>query len=112
MPLNKVLTLHQKAQICETSLAPGFDKNNCMKKYGISRSCLNRILQNKEKFMSFSDLKGSPAKFKNLNTVRSFVQTNGASENIYRALAELETMGITKKLSDSSNQTTINMFFQ
>ena len=67
MPLNKVLTLHQKAQICETSLAPGFDKNNCMKKYGISRSCLNRILQNKEKFMSFSDLKGSPAKFKNLS---------------------------------------------
>ena len=55
----------------------------------------------------------SPETFlKSLITVRSFVQTNGASENIYRALAKLETMGITKKLSDSSNQTTINMFFK
>ena len=61
----------------------------------------------------FSRLMVRPETFlKSLNTVRSFVQTNGASENIYRALAELETMGITKKLSDSSNQTTINMFFK
>jgi hypothetical protein len=39
------------------------------------------------------------------------MQSNGAYENIYRALADLEIMGITKKLSDSKNQTTVNMFF-
>ena len=50
MPLNKVLTLHQK-----------------------------------ELFL------------KSLNTVRSFVQSNGANENIYRALAHLEIMVITKR---------------
>ena len=37
----------------------------------------------------------SPETFlKSLNTVRAFVQSNGAKDNIYRALAELEIMGI------------------
>ena len=56
MPKNKVLSLNQKAQICEASLAPGFDKEHCIKKFEISRSCLNRILRNKDQFMTFFDI--------------------------------------------------------
>ena len=29
---SKVLSLNQKAQICEASLAPGFDKEHCIKR--------------------------------------------------------------------------------
>ena len=43
----------------------------------------------------------SPETFlKSLNTVRAFVQSNGAKDNIYRALAELEIMGISKKIDN------------
>ena len=58
MPKNKVLSLNQKAQICEASLAPGFDKEHCIKRFEISRSCLNRILRNKDQFLTFYDLVG------------------------------------------------------
>ena len=55
----------------------------------------------------------SPETFlKSLNTVRAFVQSNGAKDNIYRALAELEIMGISKKIDNSNNQTTITKFFK
>ena len=32
MPKNKVLTLYQKAKICEISLTPGFSKEKCEKR--------------------------------------------------------------------------------
>ena len=72
MPKNKVLSLNQKAQICEASLAPGFDKDHCIKKFEISRSCLNRILNNKDQFMTFCDSKKHPTKFKNLRKGKNF----------------------------------------
>ena len=54
---NKVLTLYQKAKICEMSLTPGFDKEKCEKKFGIQGSCFNKILQSKTKFLDFADSK-------------------------------------------------------
>ena len=42
----------------------------------------------------------SPESFlKVLNIVRSFTQTNGASENTYQALYELELMGFTYRIN-------------
>ena len=55
MPKNKVLTLYQKAKICEMSLTPGFNNKKCEKEFGIQRSCLNKILQSKTKFLDFAD---------------------------------------------------------
>ena len=55
MPKNKVLTLYQKAKICEMSLTPGFNKEKCEKEFGIQRSCLNKILQSKNRFLDFVD---------------------------------------------------------
>ena len=53
MPKNKVLTLqcalYQKAKICEMSMRPGFDKEQCEKEFGIQRSYLKKILQTKQK---------------------------------------------------------------
>ena len=46
MPKNKVLTLYQKAKICEMSLKPGFDKEQCEKEFGIQRSCINNYITN------------------------------------------------------------------
>ena len=46
-----------------------------------------------------------------LNIVRSLTQTNGASENAYQALHELELIGLTKKLNIFTNQTSITNFF-
>ena len=57
MPKNKVLTLYQKAKICEMSLTPGFDKEKCEKEFEIQGSCLNEILQSKTKFLDFADSK-------------------------------------------------------
>ena len=54
---NKVLTLYQKAKICKMSLTPGFNKEKCEKEFGIQRSCLNKILQSKTKFLDFADSK-------------------------------------------------------
>ena len=44
MPKNKVLTLYQKAKICEMSLKPGFNKEQCEKEFGIQniRNCIVR----------------------------------------------------------------------
>ena len=54
----------------------------------------------------------SPESFlKVLNIVRSFTQTNGASENTYQALHELELIGITKRINDSTNQKAIEIYF-
>ena len=54
----------------------------------------------------------SPESFlKVLNIVRSFTQTNGASENTYQALHELELIGITKRINDSTNQKAIEKYF-
>ena len=39
MPKDKVLTLYQKAKICEMSLTPGFIEEKCEKEFGIQRSC-------------------------------------------------------------------------
>ena len=61
-------------------------------------------------FKSFKSESKSPKL--SLNTVRAFVQRNGAKDNIYRALAELEIMGISKKIDNSNNQTTITKFFK
>ena len=55
MPKNKVLKLYQKAKICKMSLTPGFNKEKCEKEFGIQRSCLNKILQSKTKFLDFAD---------------------------------------------------------
>ena len=57
MPKNKVLTLYQKAKICEMSFTPGFNEEKCEKEFGIQRSCLNKILQSKTKFLDFADSK-------------------------------------------------------
>ena len=59
MPRNKVLTFYQKAKICEMSLTPGLNKEKYKKEFGIQRSCLNKILQSKTKFLDFADSKRS-----------------------------------------------------
>ena len=64
MPKNKVLTLYQKAKICEMSLKPGFNKDQCEKEFGIQRSCLNKILQSKQKFLDFADSEKGQSKLK------------------------------------------------
>ena len=55
MTKNKVLTLYQKAKICKMSLTPGFNKEKCEKEFGIQRSCSNKILQSKSKFLDLAD---------------------------------------------------------
>ena len=55
MPKNKVLTLYQKAKICEMSLTPGFDKEKCEKIFAIQGISFNKILQSKTKFLDFAD---------------------------------------------------------
>ena len=47
-----------------------------------------------------------------LDKVRSFAQSNGISEEIQKALSDLEALGVTKKLNSSSNQTQITKFFK
>ena len=74
MPKNKVLSLNQKAQICEASLAPGFDKEHCIKRFEISRSCLNRILRNKDQFMTFYDSNMKLWEFKKKMTIQTIKQ--------------------------------------
>ena len=51
MPKNKVLTLYQKAKICEMSFKPDFNKEKCEKEFGIQGSHLN----SKTKFLYFAD---------------------------------------------------------
>ena len=80
MPKNKGLCLKQKAQICEASLAPGFDKDHCIKKFEISRSCLNRILNNKDQFLTYCDSKKHPTKFKNLSKGKNFQLESNLTE--------------------------------
>ena len=51
------LTLKQKAELCEMSMKPNFNKEKICKDYGIHRTTLNRILQKKDTFLNCFDLK-------------------------------------------------------
>ena len=42
------LTLKQKAELCEMSMKPNFNKEKICKDYGIHRTTLNRILLSKD----------------------------------------------------------------
>ena len=55
MPKNKVLCLKDKVKICEDSMKPGFDKENCMLEFEIKRSCLKKIMRDKEKLLIFEN---------------------------------------------------------
>ena len=68
------LTLKQKAELCEMSMKPNFNKEKICKDYGIHRTTLNRILQKKDTFLNCFDL------------------------------ADMEAFGVKKKLSDYTNQ--------
>ena len=46
------LTLKQKAELCEMSMKPNFNKEKICKDYGIHRTTLNRILQKKDIFLN------------------------------------------------------------
>ena len=46
------LTLKQKAELCEMSIKPNFNKEKICKDYGIHRTTLNRILQKKDTFLN------------------------------------------------------------
>ena len=63
MPKNKVLCLKDKVKICEDSMKPGFDKDKCMLEFEIKRSCLNKILRDKEKFLKFNDSQSLNSKY-------------------------------------------------
>ena len=55
----------------------------------------------------------SPVEFlHHLSAIRNFVQTNGASDNVYAALSELEKLGLSKKIGESSKQSRITNFFK
>ena len=50
------LTLKQKAELCEMSMKPNFNKEKICKDYGIHRTTLNRILSdytNQSKITTF-----------------------------------------------------------
>ena len=47
-----------------------------------------------------------------LDKVRSFAQSNGVSEDIQKALSDLEALGVSRKFNNSSNQTQITKFFK
>ena len=55
MPPKKVLCLKDKVKICKDSMKLGFDKEKCMLEFDVKRSCLNKILRDKEKFLKFKD---------------------------------------------------------
>ena len=50
-----VLCLKDKMKICEDSQKPGFRKEKCVIDYDIKRNTLNKLFQNKEKFLKFND---------------------------------------------------------
>ena len=76
----------------------------------------NEILeQNDDKDTKENDLTEivTPGEFLQcLDKVRSFAQSNGVSEEIQKALSDLEALGVTKKLNSSSNQTQITKLFK
>ena len=73
-PSKNHLTLKQKADICEDSSKPDFDKGKVCEKFGISRSTLNRLLQRKSEFLKAADLKKNcnSAKQKSLRKGKNF----------------------------------------
>ena len=72
MPKNKVLCLKDKVKICEDSLKPGFSKEKCIIDYNIKRNTLNKLLQNKEKFLKFNDSQSLNSKQKHCIKGKNF----------------------------------------
>ena len=72
MPKNKVLCLKDKVKICEDSQKPGFSKEKCIIDYDIKRNTLNKLLQNKEKFLKFNDSHSLNSKQKNCSKGKNF----------------------------------------
>ena len=58
-PSRTHLSFKQKAEICEISSKPGFDKDKICEKFNISKSSINRILQNKSEILKITDQKSN-----------------------------------------------------
>ena len=72
MPKNKVLCLKDKVKICEDSQKPGFSKEKCIIDYDIKRNTLNKLLQNKEKFLKFNNSQSLNSKQKHCIKGKNF----------------------------------------
>ena len=103
------LTLKQKADLCEMSMKPNFNDDDF--------SDIIESIENHENDDQNTELETFPSVTANeflqsLSTVRDFIQSNGANESLYKALADMEAFGVKKKLSDYTNQSKITTFFK
>ena len=73
-PSKNHLSVKQKAEICEDSSKPGFDKDKVCEKFAISKATLNRILQRKSEFLKIADQqpKSHSSKQKSLRKPKNF----------------------------------------
>ena len=84
------LSFRQKADICEESLKPGFDKNQVYEKFNISKACLNKILAKKSEFLKIADQKKRfDIRFKTFQGEKASADLEAANEFLGQVLPPL-----------------------
>ena len=119
MSTRQRLSFKQKAAILEEISRPNFSKEKILRDFQISKTCFYKILKEKDSILRVSSEKSKTSNetvttsefLKHLSSVRTYIQSRGASENIHNSLHDLERIGIQDQIENSGKkQTKITTF--